>query len=416
MKRKPISNRTMALILVGIYIAGVILGIFVVSYLVSGAKREKLTGMTSTMATQYQQDGTAAPSTMSGRAILIYSVDGQLVEQFAGSGYPIYFDFAAEGQKHVSRVLEGKSFTHLILFAPNETTLGYTSLLYVGVPLTEGDTVTGAFFWVMELRDLLETILAVICTFTVVFAVVTIFILLNLHTQRKYEQMRRDYIDNITHELKTPVASIKALAEALSDGMEKSPTDRNVYYGMILREANRQERMICDVLELSKLQNYNMDFSRTAVSSGSLFGSVLEKYASLCDLTGIHFVVDDSLTQLPELYTSTQYIPVVLEVLLDNALKFAPEDGEIRVSAQLARKKATITISDNGRGISKEELPHIFERFYKVNRSDNLAGSGLGLAIAKEIIDNMHERLWIDSKEGQGTEASFTITLKRSAS
>lgn len=411
MRRKPISNRMVALILAAIYVAGVILGIFVVSYLVSGAKREKLTGMTAVMAAQYQKDGTANPSTMSGRAILVYSPDGELLEQLKGSGYPVHFDFSAEGQKYVGRVMEGDAPMHLVFFAPNDTTLGYTSLLYIGVPLTEGEYITGAFFWVMELRDLLETLLAVLCTFTAVFVMMALFTLQHLRTQRRYEQLRRDYVDNITHELKTPIASIKALAEALSDGMEKSPADRNVYYGMILKEANRQERMVCDALELSRLQSYRMQMKKEPLEAADVFAPVLEKYSSLCDLMGITFVVDDSVAGLPTLSTNEKYIQTVMDALLGNAVKFVPEEGEIKVSAQLSRRRATITVEDNGVGIAKEELPHVFERFYKSHRSDNGGGSGLGLAIAQEIADHMKETIRIHSEENKGTRVSFTVSL-----
>lgn len=412
MRRKPLKPRAVAWILTAIYLIGVTLGIWVVCYLVSGSKRAKLTDLTYSLAANYQQSQAMDAFAMSGRSITVYSPDGEVFAHAENGGYPIHLNLAAEGQKYAPKVLNGENVFRLVLFAPNDTTLGYTSLLYIGVPLTDGDAVTGAFFWVMELRDLLETLLAFLCTFTAVFAVVTVFVLQNLNTQRKYEQMRRHYIDNITHELKTPVASIKALAEALSDGMEKSPNDRSVYYGMILREANRQERMICDVLELSKLQSYQMVTQRQHVSAAEVFRPTCDKYATLCDLMGITFTVSDEVRNLPDLLTDSKYVPVILDALLSNALKFVPEGGEISISAQLSRKRATVCIADNGKGIPKEELPYVFERFYKGSRSDNEAGSGLGLAIAREIADNLREKLWIRSEEGKGTQAYFTLTLK----
>ena len=210
------------------------------------------------------------------------------------------------------------------------------------------------------------------------------------------------------------MASIKALAEALSDGMEKSPSDRNIYYGMILREANRQERMICEVLELSKLQSYGVPTVKQVVPACDIFDGVLAKYASLCDLMGVSFVVDDSIHLLPNLYTDTKYIQTVLDALLSNATKFVPEEGgKICVSARLSRRHATLCIADNGKGISRQDIPHIFERFYKVSHNDNETGSGLGLAIAREITDNLHEKLWINSEEGIGTQAYFTVSLKK---
>lgn len=413
MRRKPMKSGTVALILALIYLVGLLIGFGVVCYLLSASKRPGLAYVTDMMAADYAATGQLDPSPISGRVAIIYNMAGETVDFFQASGRPIYFDFTQQGTKYLPKVLNGNDTLRLVLFAKDDTTLGYTSLVYFGIPLVENESITGALLWVRELQDLLETLLAFFCTFTAVFAIVTVFILLNLRNQRRYELMRRHYIDNITHELKTPVASIKALAEALSDGMEKSPNDRNVYYGMILREANRQERMICDVLELSKLQSFQVKIAKQPADPSEIFTPVLEKYASYCDLMGISFHVEDSIQTLPQLYTDAKHIQAVLDALLSNAVKFVPEDGIITVSAQLAHRRATICIADNGKGISKEELPRIFERFYKGNRSDNEAGSGLGLAIAQETADNLKEKLWIQSEEGKGTQAYFTISLKK---
>lgn len=183
---------------------------------------------------------------------------------------------------------------------------------------------------------------------------------------------------------------------------------------MILCAANRQERMICDVLELSKLQNCRVEITRQIVAASEVFDPGYDKYATLCDLMGITFTASEEIKDLPELVTGPKYIQVVLDALLSNALRFVQEGGTIRITAQVGRRQATICVADNGRGIAKDELPHIFERFYKGNRNDNEAGSELGLAILKEIMDTMKEKLWIRSKEGVGTAAYFTVTPKRS--
>ena len=411
MRRKPISSRTVVLTLVLIYIVGMVLGIWLVSYLLGASKRPGLLYVANTVAVEYAETGTADPSPISGRAAIVYDQNGAMVDYFQANGRAIYFDFVQQGTKYLSKVLNGRETLHLVWFAKDDTTLGYTSLMYVGIPLTTDGEITGALFWVRELQDLLESVLGYICMFTVVFASVAVFLLLSQHNQRKYEQLRREYVDNITHELKTPIASIKALAEALSDGMEKSPADRNVYYGMILKEANRQERMVCDALELSKLQNYRVQMKKEPLEAALVFTPVLEKYASFCDLMGITLTVDESITNLPTLNTNEKYIQTVMDALLGNAVKFVPEEGEIRVSARVTRRRATIWVEDNGKGIAKEELPHVFERFYKGHRSDNEEGSGLGLAIAKEIADNMKETIRIHSEENSGTRVSFTVSL-----
>lgn len=411
MRRTPISSRAVVLTLALIYAAGMVLGIWLVSYLLGASKRPGLLYVANQVAAEYTETGTADPSPISGRAAIVYDRTGTVVDHFQAEGRAIHFDLAQQGTKYLSTVLSGKETLRLVWFAGDDTTLGYTSLMYVGIPLTADGEITGALFWVRELQDLLESVLGYICMFTIVFASVAVFLLLSQHNQRKYEQMRRDYVDNITHELKTPIAAIKALAEALSDGMEKSPADRNVYYGMILKEANRQERMVCDALELSRLQSYRMQMKKEPLVAAQVLNPVLEKYASLCDLMGITFTVDESVTALPTLNTSEKYIQTVMDALLGNAVKFVQEEGEIKVSARLSRRRVTITVEDNGVGIAKEELPHVFERFYKGHRSDNAGGSGLGLAIAKEITNNMKETIRIHSEEHSGTRVSFTVTL-----
>ncbi len=412
MKRRPMKPGTAAAILVLIYLVGLVIGLWVVCYLLGSSKRPGLAFVTGQMVEQYTTTGQVDPSPISGRSAIVYDPNGTVLAHFQTSGRPIYFDLEAQGLRYLPQALAGRQVLKLILFAKDDTTLGYTSLVYFGMPLEENGAVAGALFWVRELQDLLETLLAFVCTFTAVLALISVFMLQNLSTQRRYDQLRRHYIDNITHELKTPVASIKALAEALSDGMEKDSADRSVYYGMIIREANRQERMICDVLELSKLQSVQVKMEKTTVSANELLSPTLDKYAFDCELMDITLRVDESVKVLPKLYTDPVRIRTVLDVLLSNAVKFVPEAGCITVSARLAHRCAVICVSDNGKGISKEELPHVFERFYKGHRSDNESGSGLGLAIAKEIMDNLKERIWLESEAGQGTTAYFTISVK----
>lgn len=413
MRRKPPKSTTTAWILLSIYIAGLALGIFLVCYLVSISKRAQLTEMTYGLADKYLSVGVVDPTPLSGRCATVFSPEGQVLYHSEKRAFPVRFGLTAEGAKYAAEVMDGNEVFHLVLFAANDTKLGYTSLLYVGVPIVTDGEITAAFFWVQELRDLLEILLAVLLTFTGVFGVAAAFVLTSQRLQRKYEQLHRQYIDNITHELKTPVASIKALAEALSDGMEKSPNDRNVYYGMIIREANHQERMICDVLELSRLQSYQAPVVKRPVPAAQVFSTVYDKYASLCDLMGISLILSEEVRELPCLYTDENCIQSILDALLSNAIKFVPEGGTIRITAQITRRRVLVCVADTGPGISKEDLPKVFDRFYKGGRSDNQNGSGLGLTIAREAADNLKERLWLESCEGRGTRAYFTISLAR---
>lgn len=414
MKPRPIKLCLMVLMMAGIYISGLVVGFFVICYIPGSRNREHFWELENQFAAQYAQTGGMnRASTLNGVALLAYDSNGVLLDQTVYTSR-VFQNFITEArQNDLKKILEGKDTFRLVLLVQDRTVgLGYTSLAYIGIPMVTDGKITGAMVWVVELRDLPDTLLGYFYVFTAVFAVVVVFVLLSLRNQRRYDRMRRNYTDNITHALKSPIASIKALTEALSDGMEKSPADRNVYYGMIIREANRQERMIHDVLELSKLQSYCVDCPRQAVDAADVFPPVFEKYASLCDLMGIDFSVSEEFEHLPKLYTHAASVQQILETLFDNALKFVPEDGAIRVSAAKSRKRLTVCIADNGKGIPPKDLPHIFERFYRANRNDNESGNGLGLAIAKELAANLKEKVWLRSEENVGTEAFLTVSLK----
>lgn len=413
MRRRPLRPGTAALILCGIYLFGLALGIGVICYLPSEGKRPGMLYSADAALESYTAgDPYRSASSLSSPAVIVYDQDGQLRDFIRHGNWPIDHDFVEQGKKLLPQIQKGKDTLKLVLFARDGSSLGYTSLLYVGVPMYTNGELTGAFVWVRELKDLLETILAFLFVFTLVFAAAALFMLLSLHNQRSYEQLRRQYIDNITHELKTPVASIKALAEALSDDMEKNANDRNVCYGIILRETNRQERMIRDVLELSKLQSNRMDLTKARVGAAEILAPVLEKYSVLCDCAGISLHVSEEISRLPPLYTNAAGVRQLLEILLDNALKFVPEGGNIWIEADAAKKLVTFCVRDDGSGIAKDALPHIFERFYKCSHDFNESGSGLGLAIAQEIAAGLKEKLWAESEPGKGAAFFFTVRVK----
>jgi len=194
--------------------------------------------------------------------------------------------------------------------------------------------------------------------------------------------------------------------------VEPDPDQQKVYYGMILREANRQDHMIRDILELSKLQSHGMDFSKTKLSTAELLAPIREKYATLCDCMDINLHISDTVSRLPALYSNAACVRQIFEILLDNALKFVSEGGNIWLDASVSGKTAVICVRDDGIGIEKEALPQIFDRFFKGSHDFNSSGSGLGLAIAKEITAGLKERIWAESEIGKGSSFFFTVHLK----
>lgn len=317
---------------------------------------------------------------------------------------------ALDMSRYLPTVLKGKSILHLILV--RQTGRWYPDIMVVaGVPIIQDGTVTGGVFVVKNMMDVPYSMFGYLIYFSICYWITAAAILLNRWKTRRLEQLEKTYVANMTHALKTPIASIKALAETLCDGVEPDPDKQQLCCGMILTEANRQSRMVQDILDLSRLQSDSAPFPKERVTAEDLFAPVWEKYRLLFDCAGIQLHRTDSLNQLPDLATNPAHVRQVMEILLDNALKFVPEGGDVWVEASTAGRRATILVRDSGIGIASQDLPHVFDRFYKSSHNSNQQGSGLGLAIAKEICDKLQEKIWAESQPGQGASFSFTLRL-----
>ncbi len=314
-------------------------------------------------------------------------------------------------KEYLFPVLSGKEI-YKLQFAQRDTLTIHNLMGITGLPIVEQGSVIGAIFMAKKTIAVTESLIGYVAYFTLLYWLSAFFIVSNIRKKKKLNQLQQTYIANVTHALKTPVASIKALSETLCDEVEPDPDQKKVYYGMILREANRQNHMIRDILELSKLQSSGMDFTKTALRATDIFQPVLEKYATLCDCMDITLHISDSLSFLPPLSTNETCIKQILEILLDNAIKFVPEGGSIWFEVSHTHKQATFCVRDNGIGITKDALPHVFERFYKYSHDFNESGSGLGLAIAREITAGLKERIWVESEVGSGSSFFFTVHLK----
>ncbi len=223
------------------------------------------------------------------------------------------------------------------------------------------------------------------------------------------DQMRKDYIANVSHELKTPVTSIRAIAEILNDDELKDSIDRKKYYSMILRESIRLEVLIKDMLELSRLQSDNVAFEKSYVSASDIINEVIEKFEIMADDLDIDFITPKKLDDIPDIYTNRNRIVQILIILLDNAFKFTPEEGVVCLEVSIKDEYLEISVIDSGIGIDKENIPFIFDRFHKVDKSQNSNGTGIGLSIAYEIIKHLNEKVYVESEVGRGSKFTFTI-------
>lgn len=410
--KKQMNPGLIAAILATIYIVGIAAGLLVVTYMPGEWKRKNMEYYASQCAAEYVSTGRVSSWRNGGMAAVIYDSDGRFENFFRMNGDQFSINFVLQTEERVQKVLNGRRELYIFPLVRNLSKLGYTSFLYVGLPIRTDGAITGAFFWIRELPDLAETMVGYIVVFTLFFAVTVAFLAGMLRAQRRYEHARRRYIDNITHEMKSPIASIRALTEALTDGMGGgSESDRNIYYGLIIGEANRQERMIRDTLTIAKLQSGVIRPTPQLVSAESIIRPIAREQAALCELIGVEFTVTEAVRELTALYTDPELLTQVMQTLFANARKFVSEGGSITLSSETHRGRAVLCIADDGVGIPKEDLPLVFERFYKGRGGNNESGSGLGLAIAKETCTAMREKIWIRSEEGKGTRVYFTVLL-----
>lgn len=224
----------------------------------------------------------------------------------------------------------------------------------------------------------------------------------------RLEQTRRDYVANVSHELRTPVSSLLTLAETLQDGMIKSEDDRQRYYGYMIKESQRLSNLINDLLELSRLQSGNVALRNSRVDMEEMLYDIGDRFSLMSKNQGVRFLLEGA-EDCPMAYTNPDRMEQIAFVLLDNALKFTPEGGTITLEATWNEEKITLSVKDTGCGITPEDLPHLFDRFYKVDKAHSGGGTGLGLSIASEIQALMGEKIWAESEEGQGSAFCFTI-------
>jgi len=220
------------------------------------------------------------------------------------------------------------------------------------------------------------------------------------------ERMRREYVANVSHELRTPLTAVRGLLEPLADGMVKEEEDRQRYYKIMLHEVMRLSRLITDMMTLSRLQSGTEYMELARVDLQELISDLATGYASTAEQKGIKLEVDCA--EVPCALTDGDRIEQVLVILLDNAMRYTPEGGHIRIRLR-AGERLIVSVEDDGCGIPESDLPHIFERFYKVDKSRGEGGTGLGLSIAKYIMDKLGESITVASELGKGTCFTFTV-------
>ena len=230
---------------------------------------------------------------------------------------------------------------------------------------------------------------------------------------KSLQTMRRELVGNISHELRTPLAGIKAIVETLQDGAISDKKVAGDFLSSIDTEVDRMMQMVTELTELSRIESGRGDLKPEMVNLNLLAEDVIARFKPQAERKSVAMSADLS-TDIPLVQADKDRIYQVITNLVHNAIKFTPQNGKVNISAELSENSVLMKVSDTGIGISAEDLPRIFERFYKADKARAGEGAGLGLAIAKHVIQAHGGNIWVESEEGKGSTFFFTLPLKQS--
>lgn len=239
-----------------------------------------------------------------------------------------------------------------------------------------------------------------------------VVVLYDISELKHLERVRAEFVANVSHELKTPVTAVKGFAETLLSGALYNYRAAEEFVNIIYEEAERLSRLIHDLLELSKIESKGFRLRIEPVELDKEITRIVDKLKPQFIKKELTLTTD--LPSEPVVVKADRdQIEQVLLNLLDNSLKYTPSGGEVEVSMRRESKEAVVAVRDTGIGIPQEDLPRIFERFYRVDkaRSRKLGGTGLGLSIVKHIIEAHRGRVWVESELGKGSTFYFSLPL-----
>ena len=230
---------------------------------------------------------------------------------------------------------------------------------------------------------------------------------------RRTELVRRDFVANVSHELRTPLAAIKAVIETLADGAASDPNVSRDFLSRADSEVDRLIQLVEELLELSRIESGELPLARRATDVPALLDDAIHRMMPQAKRKHVALSLDVE-RDMPSLELDPARVERAVVNLLHNAIKFTPERGSVALSAARDNGNLIVKVRDSGIGISAEDLPRVFERFYKVDQSRATGGSGLGLALVKHAVEAHGGRVQVESRLGQGTTFSFTIPATNS--
>jgi two-component system phosphate regulon sensor histidine kinase PhoR len=237
-----------------------------------------------------------------------------------------------------------------------------------------------------------------------------LFLFQDLTELKNLQTMRRELVGNISHELRTPIAGIKAMVQTLRDGAVDNRELAQDFLGRIENEADRLTQIVTELTQLSRIETGRAELKIEPADINALIEGVVAEMNPVAERQQIALLKELS-PDLPPVRADKDRIRQTIINLVHNAIKFNKPDGSVTISTGYDGKSVTVSVSDSGIGISKEDLPHVFERFYKADKARTGGGSGLGLAIAKHTVQAHGGDIHAQSEEGKGS--TFTFSLPR---
>ncbi|WEG11418.1 ATP-binding protein [Pullulanibacillus sp. KACC 23026] len=240
-------------------------------------------------------------------------------------------------------------------------------------------------------------------------------VLRDMTEERRLDEMRQGFIANVSHELRTPISMLQGYSEAIVDGVAETEEDKKEMAKIIYDESLRMGRLVNELLDLARLEAGHFQMQVTETHMHDFLDRAVGKFRNLAREQEIRVELIQDIDKELVLSIDPDRIEQVLTNLIDNAIRHTPRGGTVTVLAEPIPSFLKVSVSDTGTGISKEDLPFVFERFYKADkaRTRGKAGTGLGLAIAKNIVQAHRGKIGVQSKEGQGTTFIFTLPLSK---
>lgn len=232
--------------------------------------------------------------------------------------------------------------------------------------------------------------------------------------QKRADQIRKEFVANVSHELKTPITSIRSYAETLADANGSLPEDtRQSFLGVIVNESDRMTKIVQDLLALSKFDAGEVEIDIKPFDINQSIKNINDMMILDVKKQGLELIVNIEM-QLPEIMGDKSRIEQVLINIISNAVRYTPEGGKITISAGTAGSNIWVKVSDTGVGIPKEDIPRLFDRFYRVDKARTRAygGTGLGLSIAHEIITKHGGSIQVKSELDKGTDFIISLPIK----